>query len=606
MRLSHGKLMVKRRPRHTVSLVNQLTLLIVLLGITALLAMSISNWIAQNMKGSAYAINQLGTLRMKSYQLLSLVPLDKNNQIYITQFDQDLNDAESAKMLDYYALTENYHAIQTHWHTHLRQQFLKATHYAQIQLDVADFVTQLDLLVRAVDQKTEQQITRIAYIQKWFIVLIVLVMSLLIYYLRYRLLKPWNLLVNMAHAIASRDFSTRYQDTRQDELGIMGQSLNHMSDEISMRYADLEQRVSEKTQELQTKNQIVTFLYNSLQKLQTNGPLCERFLYILRELEQLTPLSHFQIHLYEPGHHTFSHQLTYHLEKRPSHCQHTACHACLIPSSVSQKLAEKHALQWYLEDKQARYGVVTAQQTAGEALTDDHQRIISTLLEQMTLALVLEQQTEYQKQLLLVQERSAIARELHDSIAQSLSCLKLKISCLQMFQEPLSEKGQQLLIEMRKEINVAYSQLRELLTTFRLNLDKLGLYASLEATLDEFNAKLGFNIDFEYNVPLQAINSHQAIHVLQIVREALNNAYKHAKATQIGVIITHKQQDIVLTITDNGVGMSDAWQKEGHYGIVIMQDRASNLEGTLHIKSQLGQGTSIGVTFRPNPVTLSL
>ena len=84
--------------------------------------------------------------------------------------------------------------------------------------------------------------------------------------------------------------------------------------------------------------------------------------------------------------------------------------------------------------------------------------------------LAIERQVDHQQQLMLMEERAAIARELHDSIAQSLSCLKMQIACLQMQGETLSSASQALVQQMREELNGAYRQLRELLTTFRLQL----------------------------------------------------------------------------------------------------------------------------------------
>lgn len=69
-----------------------------------------------------------------------------------------------------------------------------------------------------------------------------------------------------------------------------------------------------------------------------------------------------------------------------------------------------------------------------------------------------------------MEERATIARELHDSIAQSLSCMKMQVSCLQMQGEALPENCRDLLSQIRNELNTSRVQLRELLTTFRLQL----------------------------------------------------------------------------------------------------------------------------------------
>ncbi|MRF44000.1 nitrate/nitrite two-component system sensor histidine kinase NarX, partial [Escherichia coli] len=91
----------------------------------------------------------------------------------------------------------------------------------------------------------------------------------------------------------------------------------------------------------------------------------------------------------------------------------------------------------------------------------EQNNLMLLLTKQISAMLAMEQQNEQQQQLLLMDERSAIARELHDSIAQSLSCLKMQVSYLQMQSETLPDNCQKLLKEMREELNVAYRQLRE-------------------------------------------------------------------------------------------------------------------------------------------------
>lgn len=152
-------------------------------------------------------------------------------------------------------------------------------------------------------------------------------------------------------------------------------------------------------------------------------------------------------------------------------------------------------------------------------------------MEQLTSVLAIERQVDHQQQLMLMEERAAIARELHDSIAQSLSCLKMQIACLQMQGETLSSASQALVQQMREELNGAYRQLRELLTTFRLQLTEPGLLAALQSTVAEFNPKLGLTIHLDYQLGPRTVPAYQAIHLLQIAREALSNILKHAAAS---------------------------------------------------------------------------
>lgn len=92
------------------------------------------------------------------------------------------------------------------------------------------------------------------------------------------------------------------------------------------------------------------------------------------------------------------------------------------------------------------------------------------MVEQLTATLALDRHQERQQQLIVMEERATIARELHDSIAQSLSCMKMQVSCLQMQGDALPESSRELLSQIRNELNASRAQLRELLTTFRLQL----------------------------------------------------------------------------------------------------------------------------------------
>jgi two-component system nitrate/nitrite sensor histidine kinase NarX len=88
-------------------------------------------------------------------------------------------------------------------------------------------------------------------------------------------------------------------------------------------------------------------------------------------------------------------------------------------------------LKWRLSDAHNQYGILLATLPAGRHLSHDQQQLVDTLVEQLT-GTALDRHQERQQQLIVMEERATIARELHDSIAQSLSCMKMQVSCLQM------------------------------------------------------------------------------------------------------------------------------------------------------------------------------
>ncbi len=581
------------------SIVNQVALLMLLLGILGIAGMSISAWMSQSIQGNAHAINKAGSLRMQSYRLLAQVPLDAHSETLMQGLDQDETSDDLQRALQQEGLTPQFLALRDYWLSELQPQLRQAQRPADAAPQVAYFVSLLDKMVSDIDHQTERRLLMVTVVQGGFIVLTLLLLLGTICYLRRRLLHPWRQLVAMALAVGRGDFSARFaQRGHQDEMSSLGGALNTMSDELSTMYAGLELRVAEKTADLQQKNQVLGFLYRTSRQLHTNEPICSRLTPILNQLQTLTPLHSIQVRLYENNGQEQFQQLSGNEPLRPEYCHNLVCRACL---NESQPQNQNHpSLSWSLSDKLGNYGVVVAQHSTERPLSDDHRQLVNTLVEQLTSVLAIERQVDHQQQLMLMEERAAIARELHDSIAQSLSCLKMQASCLQMQGAELPPASLALVQQMRDELNTAYRQLRELLTTFRLRLTEPGLLAALQSTIQEFNQRLGMTITLDYQLAPRTVPTYQAIHLLQIAREALSNIHKHAQASQVCIRVVNQRGEVTLSVSDNGRGLPENSERPEHYGLIIMRDRAKSLHGHCEITSRSGGGTEVRVTFRPD------
>lgn len=579
------------------SIINQIAILMLLFTLLGVVGMAISNHIILSVQGNAHAINKSGSLRMQSYRLLSALPLDEQHRYYLHELETDLDSDELLQVLSNESLQSQYAQLNTYWKETLKPTLLYAQQRNDAKQEVALFVSQLDKLVLSIDQLTEQKIRLVAYTQLIFTALTLLLLFGSVWHFRRRLLHPWQQLMAMANSIGHGNFSARFhQRTHHDEIATLGIALNTMSEELSTLYSELEKRVVEKTHDLQQKNKVLSYLYHSSQQLHSPAPLCARLRQILFELQQIIPDAYFQIRLYEDNHHTLFNEISLEPQPRPHHCPDQQCERCEDNTSITTSL-NSELLHWELADQIHRYGLFVMQLSESTVLTDEQNNLMLLLTKQISAMLAMEQQNEQQQQLLLMDERSAIARELHDSIAQSLSCLKMQVSYLQMQSEILPDNCQKLLKEMREELNVAYRQLRELLTTFRLKLTEPGLLAALESTLTEFNQRLGFSISFDYQLPAKCVNSHQSIHVVQIVREALNNILQHANANWAEVSLSLNNGMVELKINDNGEGISPDPEKLNHYGLIIMRERANSLNGSYTIKVREQGGTQVFVKF---------
>ncbi|MDN0121739.1 nitrate/nitrite two-component system sensor histidine kinase NarX [Yersinia aleksiciae] len=586
--------------RYLIPLVNQISLLMILLGMLGLAGMTISSWMAQSIQGNAHAINKAGSLRMQSYRLLSMVPLDDRDLPYLVALEQDKTSSDLQQALKREGLIDQYLQIERYWQNTLKPQLLQAKQPDEVAASVADFVHQLDALVLAIDHKTEQRLLLVTLIQLVFIILTLGLLLATIYYLRRRLLRPWLQLISMANAIGRGDFSQRYTLSNQrDEMGMLGTALNRMSQELSLIYSDLEQRVAQKTTDLQQKNQVLAFLYHSSRQLHTHQPLSERLVPVIDQLQALTPLENVQICLY--GNHLYRTHLTDNMdgEYLPPQNRPTQLTISSAFSGVSQA-TQRESLSWSLSDKLGQYGLLLAKLPTDKPLNSDQQQLVNMLVEQLTSTLALESQARHQQQLLLMEERSSIARELHDSIAQSLSCLKIQVSCLQMQTPDLPDPSKLLIQQMRDELNIAYRQLRELLTTFRLKLNAATLQAALQTLVNEFSERANVPMTLDFNLASDAVPDHQAIHLVNIAREALNNIYKHAHASRAEVKVVAEGSEVVMSIIDNGCGIGQANERPNHYGLMIMQDRATSLNGQCDIRQREEGGTEVRVRFSPD------
>ncbi|MCM7790066.1 nitrate/nitrite two-component system sensor histidine kinase NarX [Enterobacter hormaechei] len=575
------------------TLVNQLALIVLLSTAIGVTGMAISGWLVQGVQGNAHAINEAGSLRMQSYRLLASVPLTQADQPLIDEMERTAfsHELERAAIRD--GQQSQLKALQGYWHTQLEPGLKRAEDRETVAQDVAGFVSRIDHLVSSFDRTTELRIDRVVMVHRAMALFMGLLLIFTVIWLRARLLNPWKQLLAMARAVTQRDFTQRTHISGRNEMAMLGEALNTMSAELSESYAVLEKRVQEKTAGLEQKNEILSFLWQANRRLHMQVPLCERLSPVLNGLQNLTLLHDLELRVYdvedEENHQEFTCQ-------SDISCDDKGCHLC--PRGLPPLTTSGTTLKWRLMDSHTQYGILLATLPAGRHLSHDQQQLVDTLVEQLTATLALDRHQEKQ-QLIVMEERATIARELHDSIAQSLSCMKMQVSCLQMQDEGMPESSKQLLSQIRNELNTSWIQLRELLTTFRLQLTEPGLRPALESSCQEFSARLGFPVKLDYQLPPRFVPSHQAIHLLQIAREALSNVLKHAEATAVTVTVSCQDNQVKLRVQDNGRGVPENAERTNHYGLIIMRDRAQSLRGDCQVRRGESGGTEVVVTFIP-------
>lgn len=203
------------------------------------------------------------------------------------------------------------------------------------------------------------------------------------------------------------------------------------------------------------------------------------------------------------------------------------------------------------------------------------------------------------EQLTLKNERNRMARDLHDTLAQRLVGIVLKLEA----SESYLEQGR---VEKSKAIiSTAIEQARQSVHEARNVIDDLreqdSLYSFNERIYDEIeqlhwhtDAKISLQIDSFSDLPITIEE-----HIISIIREGVHNAKKHANATAIDIALTMKAHELQLCIYDNGTGIDVKTKlSHGHYGILGMKERARLMQGTFSIDNKSGTVITIVIPMK--------
>ena len=123
--------------------------------------------------------------------------------------------------------------------------------------------------------------------------------------------------------------------------------------------------------------------------------------------------------------------------------------------------------------------------------------------------------------------------------------------------------------ELREGLNNAYRQLRELLTTFRLQIHDAGLVQELKDTAEEFSRRGEFQVHLHVDALAFQLSASEQIHLLQVTREALSNCLRHAHAENAWLQLRQHGETVSLSIEDDGRGFSEPVDQREHHGLTI-------------------------------------
>lgn len=605
--------------KSTSSLVNRIAVVVGAIVLTALVNMASTLAVSRSIEGNATAINQTGTLRMGVFHILSFAAMNDTTGTGADEirrmtgnYQKLLTGPDITRAIpdsDGHPLAAQYQTVLDLWQKGIRsvlENHVPGTPLAAATLQATeDYVDSVDRLVTMLEQRTEARIDLLHLIQIISLTFSILITIALFLDLKNRILRPLRKLVRIAMAVAEQDFSQKANLRGGGELARLGQAFDQMTDELDHSYSNLEGQVRDQTEELEKSHAALQLLHSASRNLFANHDICTGSVPMLQELEKLLGIG--PIHLYLHDRETTEPVMvvTTATRERPFYCRDHHCNACLVSPEAYDDEAGDHPgerrLLLPIRTPGNLLGTLEVWYPARQGLSETARRLLETLSDQLATAIFLERQITEEQQMTLAEERTVIARELHDSLAQSLSYLKMQVARLRRLDIESARKQdhEDILEELSTGLNGAYRQLRELLATFRLKLDTPDLHSALKKTTAEFSERLGAPVQMTYNLPPGTLSPNEEIHTLQIIREALSNAVKHAQASEISVEVLFESPSVCVRIRDNGVGLPDDSQPVNHYGLIIMRDRTRTLGGEVQVHNRKQGGVEVSLTFIP-------
>ncbi|PKG39298.1 sensor histidine kinase [Psychromonas sp. Urea-02u-13] len=444
---------------------------------------------------------------------------------------------------------------------------INAGNFSETDLLLRPFSASLNQLVKQYQilATKKMHLVHLAELISFF--LIMLIGITLYLYSQKQIVLPIKQLVKNVKLIKERQFDLEFPQSK-NEIGILSQGIEDTSNELHHLISTMQTQVSEQTIALEKAHQTIEFLYSISQQLSTvklTSPILYNALNALAKQANLEKLC------IELNNGTF------------------------INSELGCAGIDENMLRIAIIINGKPYGFLNYVLIKG---SQEQHGLIESFTGLVARALYQEEYSLQEQKILLMEERGIIARELHDSIAQSLSFLKIQCTLLHRHvNNSAQQEAQQTIGNIEEAVSDAYIQLRSLLSTFRLSVTESNFKEAMVTMIKTLQKQTNALICIRQFETHFYTDASQHIHLLQIVREAIINAIKHAQCERIEVscIITD-QHKVWISVIDDGLGIIDNSEKNNHYGLSIMKQRADELGATLSFNS-LSKGTEVKLIF---------
>jgi len=598
----------------------------------ALLSTAATLWVSWQLDGGAAAVNEAGRMRMQSYRMALSIGTGETDALpgQVSEFDLSLatlrsGDPERPLFVPWDdTVRARFATVEQDW-TGFRSRWIDARPSALQDLrgQTVAFAAHIDAFVTAIEAHMAHWTAMLHLLQMSMLAMAVLGAAVLLYTGYLFVLEPVGQLKQAIEKIQSGDFGARVESGSSDEFGTLAEGFNGMAEHLQSMYRHLERKVAEKTAELQEKHERLESLYEVtalVAKATSLDELAQGFANSISRIAHADGVAvrwsdrENQRYLMLAAQGLPSTMVNQELciTRGECHCGAEASGTDLrvIPIREIGKGSLQHCARAGFETV-VNIPVCQHEQLMGEVDLFFHARVSlsppeRSLLEALSshLAGAMEnlRLNSLEREAAVSQERHLLARELHDSIAQSLAFLKIQVQLMRdAVQSGDALEMGKVLEEIDAGVRESYGDVRELLLHFRTRTNTEDIEPALATTLRKFEHQSGMKASLSMQGQGMPLSPDLQIQVLHIIQEALSNVRKHARASQVWLDV-RQQPEWRFEVRDDGVGFvhGNDTLDETHVGLRIMSERAQRIGAEVDVISTPGHGSSVILTL-PRP-----
>jgi len=602
--------------------------------LVALVSIGLTLWVTWQLEGGAAAVNEAGRMRMQTWRLSSSVQAGlpaTELQALVANFDSSLEllrtgDPSRPLFVPWDgAGRESFSKVEALWREQ-RAQWLQEPSLAPPESlrSAGVFVDAIDRFVLSIEQQMSR-LTAILNLFQFVMLALAIGGSVIVLYTGY--LYVINPLANLRHGlrkIETGDFAARVDAGTLDEFGQVAAGFNGMAKRLQSMYEGLEAQVEAKTRHIEAQRVRIETLYGISAFLAGATSIEELSKGFAQRVRAVLKADAVAVRWSDEANQRYlmlaSDCFPQDMMDEERSLLAGAC-ACgnLKPDARTRVIPiQSHAAAPMRHCAKAGYESLVSvpirlqQRLIGEidlffrstvTLRPDEVELLDALASHLASSLEGLRAAALEREAAVGEERSFLARELHDSIAQSLAFLKIQVQLLRSAtQKEQAAQVQTALDELDTGLRESINDVRELLVHFRTRTNTLDIETALQETLQKFRHQTGLPAQMHTQGDGLPLPADVQVQVLHVVQEALSNVRKHAGATQVGLDII-KGERWRFVVHDDGVGFdASVTRQETHVGLKIMRERAARIGAQVDVSSQAGEGSVVTLTLPSHPV----